>query len=487
MQFDESDELVIEPLNDSTDHFRFFLAGTSATISDRQGNLLFYTNGFEIRDSSNNLIPGGDSLMPLSHSNASLIAYSQSILILPMPGAEDEFMILSSSYSPELGANLISNRIYYHRLKAGSDGFYMLEKNQTILEGDTIQPGRIQAVRHANGRDWWLKFGKLGFLNQNVPFDGWHYKGMYIYLLSPQGMQTWDYYEFDSPLKTAFRGQSTYNQTGDLFITHGGSYTSTNSTKSLVIQAFNRCTGTLDAIMIDSSFSEDGNTAAGCIVAPGNRYLFAYSGWGPVYQYDLESADILQSRLEIGNILPYNPSLGQAGARSAVLGPDGKIYIRTFGMSEYFHLIHYPDEAGIAAGFEEYGLELPFQAMPAAPNFANLCLGALEGSPCDTLGMPYNPCAALVSVVDIHAYPLPEDVFEIYPNPATETITLNIPEELRHFGNYRVEIHNQLGQRVLSDSSGSETLQIGHLPAGMYFVSIRTEQYVFKPQKLFVN
>jgi uncharacterized delta-60 repeat protein len=77
--------------------------------------------------------------------------------------------------------------------------------------------------------------------------------------------------------------------------------------------------------------------------------------------------------------------------------------------------------------------------------------------------------------------------FNIHPNPATETITLNIPEVLRHFGNYRVEIHNQLGQRVLSDQSGSETLQIGHLPAGMYFVSIRSEQYVFQPQKLIVR
>ncbi len=478
MQFNEENGWLIEPLNDSLGHFKFEIEGTSAAMSDRHGNLLFYTNGFEIRDRNNDIIPNGDSLMPTAQPfPGSYTLFSQSTIILPIPGTEEEYIVISTPLGQAFSSQYrwASDRIYYHWIKTGPNGLYVMHKNQTILEGDTIQNGRIQAVRHANGRDWWLKFGKLEFFNhEEMGWNAYQITGMYIYLLSPQGLEPWAFHEFEEPLKAAHRGQNCYDQSGSLFISVGNTGFGSNANQ-LAIMGFDRCIGLLVPYLTDSTLensSAGGIMAAGCIVAHENRYLYAYSYYGPVYQYDLESSDIIQSRVEIGNILPYNPPLNQNAARGGVLGPDRKIYIRTLGSSEYFHVIHNPDEAGVAAGFEENSLELPLRVMPPAPNFANFCLGALEGSPCDTLGRPYDYCATEVSTQEPEKIESRAGELVMVPNPAGTTVQVHAPEPGRLY------VYDLSGRRVLDHGKAAEginTMSIASLPAGIYITVLYGE------------
>ena len=74
-------------------------------------------------------------------------------------------------------------------------------------------------------------------------------------------------------------------------------------------------------------------------------------------------------------------------------------------------------------------------------------------------------------------YPLRVDENEatafatVHPNPTTGLVAIN-GKELRI-----AEVFNPLGQRVATAKGGGETLQIdiSHLPAGVYFVSVTDE------------
>ena len=59
----------------------------------------------------------------------------------------------------------------------------------------------------------------------------------------------------------------------------------------------------------------------------------------------------------------------------------------------------------------------------------------------------------------------------VHPNPTTGLVAIN-GKELRI-----AEVFNPLGQRVATAKGGGETLQIdiSHLPAGVYFVSVTDE------------
>ena len=58
--------------------------GGSASVSDAAGNLLFYTNGINVWNSNNQIMPNGSDL---SGSEG-----SQSVLIIPNPSNADEYL-----------------------------------------------------------------------------------------------------------------------------------------------------------------------------------------------------------------------------------------------------------------------------------------------------------------------------------------------------------------------------------------------------------
>lgn len=59
--------------------------------------------------------------------------------------------------------------------------------------------------------------------------------------------------------------------------------------------------------------------------------------------------------------------------------------------------------------------------------------------------------------------------FQLYPNPATSHLTIQSTEPF-----YKVEIYNAIGKKIES-SSETGTLNISHLPSGIYMVKIFTE------------
>lgn len=76
--------------------------------------------------------------------------------------------------------------------------------------------------------------------------------------------------------------------------------------------------------------------------------------------------------------------------------------------------------------------------------------------------------------------------FSVNPNPATETITIQLPTPIINQQLVQIEIVNRLGQSVLKLTLDSNEISVSHLPAGLYIVNLWSEDLHFLPQKLVI-
>lgn len=134
-------------------YFGYLFNKGSASISDSLGNLLLAFNGKYLFDSTGAIIDSfyvGDFFeMPIGFKNS---------LFLNVPGSPDKYCLFNSY------ANVINNPLiieafdssfYYTEFNTSSIGIETLIRKQPILL-DSSAAGTIAAVRHANGRDWWI-------------------------------------------------------------------------------------------------------------------------------------------------------------------------------------------------------------------------------------------------------------------------------------------------------------------------------------------
>ena len=113
-----------------------------ATISDSDGNLLFYTDGLTVFNSVHEIMENGEGLQGGSSS-------TQSAIIVPMPGSETIYYVFTVL---EFGLNGMSYSVVDMTLDGGL-GAVTAEKN-ILLNSDSSE--RITAVRHDNGQDLWI-------------------------------------------------------------------------------------------------------------------------------------------------------------------------------------------------------------------------------------------------------------------------------------------------------------------------------------------
>ncbi len=129
-----------------------------SNISDSLGNLLFYTNGYYIADASHDTMLNGSNINPSSYTSYfnDGLGIPQANLILPLPGSSNIFYFIHSTANQFPGYtcsyNLFSSRIDMNQNNGLGE---VILKNQVNLS-DSMNPGKIVACKHANGKDWWI-------------------------------------------------------------------------------------------------------------------------------------------------------------------------------------------------------------------------------------------------------------------------------------------------------------------------------------------
>ncbi len=337
--------------------------------SDSSGHLAFYTNGISIRDTTHNRMLNGDTLNPgpvwldwqtRDYPNGPFC------FALPAPGKQDKYYFFHMGTA--ITTSVLTSPFYYTLVDMnGNNGLgQVTQKNHVLLpaDHDYIDP---VAVKHGNGRDWWIIAGEL-----STPY-------LYTFLLDPEGVHG----PFTTEMAYQFPG-AEYQSVNDIS-PDGHTYVRADGNHGLYIYDFDRCSGTFSDLRI-LPWGDQAFFGFATVFTQNSKYLYL-SSWETVTVLDLSTSDIGASFDTLayfdGKASPQEPFV--TGFWNPNLAPDGKIYYATTNSTLSMHVIHNPDLPGQAADVEQHGLALPKYNSGTMCQFPNYRLGEWEGSPCDTI------------------------------------------------------------------------------------------------------
>jgi len=426
-----------------------------ACMSDKDGNLLFYTNNcsifnknHEVMENSGGMNPGQVqtywcNVNPFANPN------DNSVLILPQPDNEQIFQVFHWDYEAfnvgQPGGSQFAPLHLYHTVvdMSQNNGLGRVLSTNNLIREDTFSSCALQAVRHANGRDWWVLAPE---------FNGNCY---YKILLDPSGPQIVDKQCIGS-------NWGRYARSGGVHFTSDGSkYIRCHTEYGLNIFDFDRCSGQLSN-PLHIPIGPQGEFPINCMtLSPSGRFAY-YHTLKQIYQYDLEAQDIAASKTLVATYDGF-VSINQTDFYKSQLAPDGKIYINSFGPVYYLHVIEHPDSAGVACEVRQHAIELPNRHFAAMPNFPNYNLGALPGL-CDTISVGAYAPNGLGKIC-------------IAPNPVTDQLRF-LPDASGLLPRVAsLTVFNAMGGVALrlDHPDLAEPLRVGHLPAGVYSWLLETE------------
>jgi hypothetical protein len=424
----------------------YIIDSPNAAISDKNGRLVAYTDGCRIINRKHKLMFNGDTLNPGEVYNefCSIVSYPlwQSTLFLPKPESDSLYYLFHIRDDDMFHDPM--NLMYSVLDASGDNGDGIVRsKNNSILSDSLYLGDYVTATRHGNGRDWWIVVQRR------------YSKGFHVSLLTPKGVTYMGIQYVVSKIDNSFWGsQAAFSQNGSKYFR--------NSQEGLLMLDFDRCNGTFsNPVYLDWDSNPFGGY--GAATSPNSRYLYLSSG-GTVQQYDLLSADLAASMQVVAT---YDGTLSPNPANffQMMPGPDGKIYISTSNSNIALHVIHHPNEPGLACNVEQHAIILPARNIYFVPNFANYNLYDIPGSTCDTLGIN----APMVSTTTPNLSK--EETIQIFPNPTKDLLNLQIGQPFQEgIGS----VYNMQGHLLRSIAFSKEMPQMRNmnLESGIYFLSI---------------
>jgi hypothetical protein len=425
---------------------------STSSICNSAGSLLLYTTyAGEPCNTIDHLVPGWEQVnSPKGHRFKEYAKrIPQLTIILPKGGSQ--YYVFTTGMSDSLYDKLITMPnwqyeacdvlSYYEVDMAMNEGVGQVTSyNNVIYEaGEPLGLDRLTAVRHANGRDWWLV--KPHKTKQQL----------YTFLVTPYGVSLHDNTIQDTSKLTDrySRGQATFSADGTQFaMVHNQ-----DSNYTVYLYNFDRCAGLFSnfrQVKVPLRSKLDG--LQGVCFSPSGRMLYV-SSYQELLQIDLDDSTIDATTL----IEKDQPNLFDALA----LAVNGHVYVGNFHATHtYMSYINKPDLKGLACDFRLDGLASTGTNLLTPPNVPNYRLGRLVGSPCDTL---YKAPA-----------PVPQ-VWALYPNPTQELLNIQVPDSTAQ--SIAVSLWSSTGQLVAKqtlavNSEHIASINVGYLSRGVYAVRV---------------
>jgi hypothetical protein len=427
---------------------------TNASICDKNGNLLFYTNGAVIANKNNDTMMNGDSLSPCQYTwdyGPHGLGIPQGALILPLPGDTNIYYLFHETLDDSYG---FTTKLLYStidmRLDAGNGK--VVNKNIDLIV-DSLSGGMITATRHANGRDWWIV--KPHFGGDSVS----------IFLLSPIGISSLHNQQIDDFDVNSWAGQAVFSPDGSIyarndFVSH-----------RLLIFDFDRCDGQFSNKRI---INYDHYKPGGVAISENSNVLYV-SDVDTILQYDLTAGNIAATEQTVAVYDSFASPFGSTFFL-AQLALDGRIYINCHNGENVMHVIDYPDSLGLACHVCQHCVSLPAYNASSIPNYPNFRLGALVGSPCDTLGITVNELPPLLQG-------------KIFPNPARDWIVFETAQAFKESAS--LTIYNMLGEQIYQQQFNAGQMRysvnISGIAEGMYIVKVNNAKGVMYNGKLVIQ
>ena len=440
-------------LNDSNKNNT--LAITNTSICDRNGEPIFYTNALRVFNKKGQIMPNGSGIDSGTYSTtyATSGAYNplfKGAVTVPFPNDSNKFYVFYLNMEWNVDGGYSPEKLYYlivDRTLNGGLGDVTI-KEQIVLSGDTLSESDVLAVKHGNGKDWWIivrKYKSNKYYRILIDSAGVH----------NQSTQTIGN-EFNYNL--AISGVGSVSQQGnkicylfnDLNIQHF----------QMDLFDFDRCSGLLSNYQtIYQINTSDTLVWSSSCFSPSGRFLYVNDGLR-IWQLDLSSSNILNSKILVGvNTIQYRLFFKME------IAPDNKIYVSPYGGYEYMSVINKPDSFGLACNFVENAIQFgnhttgPWTdgGLPNTPNFA---LGKLN---CPT---------------GIEEQVINNEAIRVYPNPTEEKLTVSSYQLL---GNTKVEVIDVLGRNVfakqyINSKSQEIQLDVSCYTKGIYVLKVTNEK-----------
>jgi Secretion system C-terminal sorting domain len=442
---------------------------TVQSTCDSSGNFLFSSNGCKIFNKKFEVMENGDDLnqVPQStFSNACIVTVGEAEIIkngalsLPIPDSKDTLFAFFRTETNRVivsPLDLLPLNLYYSliNMKVNNGLGKVMLKNQVIIS-DTLDNGDINAVKHGNGKDWWVVSRKF---KSNTFFT---------FRVSANGLDTSFKQSVGEP--TLIGGQ--YGGEA-CFAPNGLKYAYFSGKDSLMLYDFNRISGKLANFKRIFIPHENPNHIffAGITFSANSKFLYVFTTT-QIFQVDTDAADTQSNIIEVAR---YDPVAAPSSYPTAGrLAPDCKIYFGSKNGLQYFGYIRYPDRKGTACQVLQGAIKTPYTTATRGgfPNNPNYRLGVIPTHPCDSTIDFRVPTKETFTKIDVN----------VFPNPSTGNVTLDWDDGINTEGG-SIRVFNMLGQLVFQQYIPSlETraqLEL-NVPSGVYHIRMN-----FKENKVF--
>ncbi|WP_159021329.1 T9SS type B sorting domain-containing protein [Formosa sp. L2A11] len=319
----------------------------SSSISDKDGNLLFYTDGSIIYNKNHNVMDNGTGLYGNSSS-------TQSAIVVPKPNDDTIYYVFTVGSSVNgVSSNDGFNYSIVDITENGGLGKVTL-KNQKLLAYSSEKISAV--VKDCETQSIWVI--TLSTANGT---SGSVFNTFYAYAITDKSINT-------IPVKSTIPANISDPRGALKLSPDGTKMVSANMDDGLFLYDFNSDTGLVTNQQVLTINTTSSNKSYGVEFSSNNKYLYVNSSndynlsdsntasnhRSSLIQYDLEAENISESQVTLDNRSLFRGALQ--------LGPDGKIY-RALAASylvglPYLGVIETPNAAGTAANYKHNAIDL---------------------------------------------------------------------------------------------------------------------------------
>lgn len=299
-----------------------------SSISDENGDLLFYSDGITVWDRNHTPMPNGSNLLGSPSA-------TQSGLIVPLPNSSSIYYIFT--LDNVANENGLRYSVIDMSLNNGL-GDVTAEKNILLI---TPIKESITAVNQANGNDVWVVTHGM-FTNE-----------FYSFSITDLGLDT-------NPVVSAIGHTPTNNleAIGGIKLSPNGRKIAIGYANSAIFELgnFDSVTGRISDIITFDRFATSpvpNNYAYAFEFSPDSKLLYLNNNSLGLFQYSLQNfseTDILNTEVPISLNLGLGPGSGLFYGQLQ-LGPDGRIYSAISARSN-LSVINNPNEVGMLCDFQ---------------------------------------------------------------------------------------------------------------------------------------
>lgn len=290
-----------------------------ASVSDSNGNLLFFSAGIKVFDRNLAVMPNGDGLL-----GGEFEGEGQFIMVVPFLNDKNKYYLFT---------------VGYHEWPPSLP---------VIGMGDSALD-QLTAIRHHNNKDVWVVAKRHGL-------NGADYLA---YLVTSAGVDTTPIVSQSSIHRPYWGNAIITNKDDHLRISPDGKFLISRDSLIEVCQ-FNSSTGKVKPKFTFAA--NDSGSMGGFEFSIDSRYLYSSgstiedsANFFYLVQYDMNNQDSLsfvQNRFVVGDSSGY----------SIQMAPDGKIYLNNLSWDQKsLNVINYPSQPGLSCGYQKNILYMPGQ------------------------------------------------------------------------------------------------------------------------------